>query len=92
MQPTPLKGEDYRRMILANMNPNVWYNRRAVIQMIENLGVLRSIDKTPAGKQSECKYERRISNALKEMKNVNELVTQIDPSKKKNLLYMLSEK
>jgi hypothetical protein len=91
VQPTPLKGEDYRRMILANMIQNVWYDRRAVIQMIDLLGVLRSIDKTPAGKQSECKYERRISNALREMKNAKELVTQVDPSKKRNLLYMLSE-
>lgn len=92
MQPTPLKGEDYRRMILANMNPKVWYSRRSVIQMIEGLGVLRPIDKTPAGKQSECKYERRISNALKEMKNAEELLTQNNPSQKKNLLYMLLEK
>jgi hypothetical protein len=91
MAESPFKGVDYERMILANMEPNLWYERKQVIKMIEALGVLRDVDRKQAGETVDHMYVQRIGNALYRMKEIGKLETKNYPDSDKKLLYSLKE-
>ena len=91
MAETPFVGKDYRRMILANLQPNVWYESKKVIKMIEDLGVLREVDKQPGGPTVKHMYMRRIRNSLERMKDSGTLITKPFPGNERKLLYCLPE-
>ena len=87
MAESPFKGADYRRMILANMQPNLWYERKHVIKMIEDLGILRDVDRKGAGETVDRIYEQRISNALRDLKDSGKLEEIPYPGSNKKSLY-----
>ena len=91
MTETPFKGDDYSRMILANMRPNIWYESKQIIQMVEELGVLRDVDRQKAGEFVNHMYKRRIRNSLERLKNSGALTTKNFPGSKRKLLYSLQE-
>ena len=59
MAESPFKGADYERMILANMKPNLWYESKQIIKMIEDRD-LRDVDPEKAGEFVNHMYKRRI--------------------------------
>ena len=89
MAESPFTGADYERMILANMKPNLWYERKHVIKMIEDLGILRDIDRKGAGKTVDHIYQQRISNALRDLKDSGKLEEIPYPGSNKKSLYSL---
>jgi hypothetical protein len=91
MKETPFVGKDYERMILANLPPNVWYESKKVIKMIEDLGVLREMDKQPGGSTVKHMYKTRIRNSLKRLKLNGTIITKPFPGDKGKLLYCLPE-
>lgn len=91
MAETPFIGKDYQRMILANLQPNVWYESKKVIQLIEDLGVLREVDKQAGGPTVNHMYTRRIRNSLERMKVDGTLVTKPFSDDDRKLLYCLPE-
>jgi hypothetical protein len=91
MTETPFVGKDYQRMILANLQPNVWYESKKVIRLIEDLGVLREVDKQSGGPAVKHMYMRRIRNSLERLKDSGTLITKPFPGDKRKLLYSLPE-
>lgn len=91
MTETPFVGKDYQRMILANLQPNVWYESKKVIQLIEDLGVLREVDKQSGGPAVKHMYMRRIRNSLERLKDNGTLITKPFPGDERKLLYSLPE-
>lgn len=91
MKETPFVGKDYERMILANLQPNVWYESKKVIELIEDLGVLREVDKQSGGPAVKHMYMRRIRNSLERLKDSGTLITKPFPGDKRKLLYSLPE-
>ena len=89
MAESPFRGEDYERMILANMQPNLWYERKHILKMIEDLGILRDVDRVKAGKTVDHIFEQRISNALRDLKNKDKLATIPYPGSTTKSLYSL---
>ena len=87
MTESPFTGADYERMILANMQPNLWYERKHVIKMIEDLGILRDVDRKGAGETVDHIYKQRISNALRDLKDSGELEEIPYPGSNKKSLY-----
>jgi hypothetical protein len=91
MKETPFVGKDYERMILANLQPNVWYESKKVIELIEDLGVLREVDKQSGGPAVKHMYMRRIRNSLERLKDSGTLTTKPFSGNKRKLLYSLPE-
>ena len=91
MKETPFLGKDYERMIIANLPPGVWFESKKVIKLIEDLGVLREVDKQPGGPTVKHMYKRRIHNSLESLKDNGTLLTKPFPGDKGKLLYCLPE-
>ena len=91
MKETPFLGKDYERMIIANLPPGVWFESKKVIKLIEDLGVLREVDKQPGGPTVKHMYKRRIHNSLESLKDNGTLLTKPFPGDKGKLLYSLPE-